>query len=78
MGEEVSTQSSMNFSPEWTQLGMVARAGIEPATRGFSVPDWHPQHQLHQPVSRGARCNECPTMQDRAGPIYAKFPRVFR
>ncbi len=34
----------------------------------------HPQHQLHQPVGRGARRSECPTMQDRAGLTPAESP----
>jgi hypothetical protein len=33
----VSGIKSLPKCPEWTHGGMVARAGIEPATRGFSV-----------------------------------------
>jgi hypothetical protein len=54
---------------------MVARGGIEPPTRGFSVTNSGMQHQLHQPVSPGARCNGCFTMQDRAELIHAKLPQ---
>jgi hypothetical protein len=57
---------------------MVARGEIEPPTRGFSVTNRFSQHQLHQPVSLGARCNECPTMQDRTGLIHAKLPQKDR
>ena len=59
-------------------VGVVARGGIEPPTRGFSVPGRNRKHQLHQPVSRGARCTDCPTMQDRAGLIHAKLPQGSR
>ena len=54
---------------------MLARGGIEPPTRGFSVTNRIPQHQLHQPVSQDACCNDCPTMQGRAGLTSAKLPQ---
>ncbi len=53
----------------------MTRGGIEPPTRGFSVTNCFPQHQLHQTVSWGARCDECPTVQDRAGLTPAKLPQ---
>ena len=56
----------------------MARDGIKPSTRGFSVPGRWMKHQLHQQVSRGARCLICPTMQRRAGLIPAKLPHGIR
>jgi len=57
------------------ELKVVARGGIEPPTRGFSVPGRKLEYQLHQLVRSGARCVECPTMQNRSGLIHAKLPQ---
>src|SRR5688572_17401637 len=61
-----------NLEREWW-----AKGAIEPPTRGFSVPGRNLKLQLHQPVRPGARCNECTTMQDRAGLIHAKLPQSY-
>src|SRR5688572_20152586 len=57
------------------KLGVVARGGIEPPTRGFSVPGRFLKFQLHQPVGWASVALNCPTMQDRAGLIHAKLPQ---
>jgi hypothetical protein len=56
---------------------VVARVGIEPATRGFSVPNRWMQLKLHQQVGWGGRCLICHTMQDRARLIPARLARSF-
>jgi len=39
---------------------VVAKGGIVPPTRRFSVTNWFPQHQLHQPVSWGRPLQRMP------------------
>ena len=56
---------------------MKIRRAVDSGTEVFSVPGRILKHQLHQLVSRAARCAECFTMQDRAELIHAKLPHEF-
>src|SRR5262245_44254853 len=59
------------------ELARMRVEGLVPDRRVYNVDPLlsrNLKHQLHQPVSRGARCPECRTMQDRAGLTPAKLP----
>ena len=76
LGDSVVTQQAMRVRGVHVQLvesigapgeicNVVAmRIGFQKSTRGFSVPGRFFKLQLHQPVSRVARCMECRTMQE--------------